>query len=365
MDSNNDTPLGFWGTESEEVISKQFPLHKACRDGDAVALSRLVAIATPDQMVAEDQFYGWTPIHWAAYFGKIDCLNGLLRTGVSVNIRTSRFKQTPAHISAFGGHPTALLELMKAGADFHARDYLGESPMHKAARVGNVECIKVLVTSGAHANICNDNGHTAGDLARMQNFIECARVLESAVANLTPIHAVNGFANGNSGAHVSNGNGHGPITNGGNGHVNGHQPMTNGWSGHVNGHHPITNGCSMRKRGYDDESIPSLKRARVADQNCTMQDHEMEADEDCPITPPETVTCFNDVCSPRAPSPGMELRYLEDASNDDLQAWGHLHGYGDTAEALPEICETRKPTLIDRNETFQKKLNGVRSRGWS
>jgi len=71
MDANNDTPLGFWGVESEEVISRQFPLHKACRDGDVTSLARLVACATPDVLVTEDQFYGWTPIHWAAYFGKV------------------------------------------------------------------------------------------------------------------------------------------------------------------------------------------------------------------------------------------------------------------------------------------------------
>uniref|UniRef100_H2YEJ7 Uncharacterized protein n=1 Tax=Ciona savignyi TaxID=51511 RepID=H2YEJ7_CIOSA len=138
------------GSESEAVIARQYPIHKACRDGDCVTLSRAVAVASPDQLVAEDQFYGWTPIHWASYFGKVECLNGLLRTGVNVNIRTSRFSQTPAHIAAFGGHPTCLLELLKSGADFHSKsDYLGETPMHKAARVGNCECIKTLLQNGA------------------------------------------------------------------------------------------------------------------------------------------------------------------------------------------------------------------------
>ena len=71
MDSQNDTPLGFWGSESDEVIARQFPLHRACRDGDVVALSRLVAEATREQMLCEDRFYGWTPLHWSAYFGKV------------------------------------------------------------------------------------------------------------------------------------------------------------------------------------------------------------------------------------------------------------------------------------------------------
>ncbi|CAK8697294.1 unnamed protein product [Clavelina lepadiformis] len=251
MDTNNDTPLGFWGTESEEVIARQYPIHKACRDGNAVALSRLVAVATPDQMVVEDQFYGWTPLHWAAYFGKIDCLNGLLMTGVNVNIRTSRFQQTPAHISAFGGHPNCLSELIKSGADIHARDYLGEIPLHKASRVGNIECIRTLIGNGTMANICNNNGYTAGDLSRKQNFKACVALLEQACSHLpSPCQSdqhTNGFhhmSNGSSGSHLANGNG------------NGH---TNGWAT-TNG----INGTSNRKRSYNDESIPLFKRPRVA-----------------------------------------------------------------------------------------------------
>lgn len=71
MDSQNDTPLGFWGSESDEIIARQFPLHRACRDGDVATLSRLVAEATREQMLCEDRFYGWTPLHWSAYFGKV------------------------------------------------------------------------------------------------------------------------------------------------------------------------------------------------------------------------------------------------------------------------------------------------------
>ncbi|XP_076806153.1 ankyrin repeat domain-containing protein 10-like isoform X2 [Clavelina lepadiformis] len=259
MDTNNDTPLGFWGTESEEVIARQYPIHKACRDGNAVALSRLVAVATPDQMVVEDQFYGWTPLHWAAYFGKIDCLNGLLMTGVNVNIRTSRFQQTPAHISAFGGHPNCLCELVKSGADIHARDYLGEIPLHKASRVGNIECIRTLIGNGTMANICNNNGYTAGDLSRKQNFKACVALLEQACSHLpSPCQSdqhTNGFhhmSNGSSGSHLANGNG------------NGH---TNGWAT-TNG----INGTSNRKRSYNDESIPLFKRPRVAEADDVMSE---------------------------------------------------------------------------------------------
>ncbi|CAK8697293.1 unnamed protein product [Clavelina lepadiformis] len=379
MDTNNDTPLGFWGTESEEVIARQYPIHKACRDGNAVALSRLVAVATPDQMVVEDQFYGWTPLHWAAYFGKIDCLNGLLMTGVNVNIRTSRFQQTPAHISAFGGHPNCLSELIKSGADIHARDYLGEIPLHKASRVGNIECIRTLIGNGTMANICNNNGYTAGDLSRKQNFKACVALLEQACSHLpSPCQSdqhTNGFhhmSNGSSGSHLANGNG------------NGH---TNGWAT-TNG----INGTSNRKRSYNDESIPLFKRPRVADEYQRISAYEAESKliektscvggikmtsgrsrinetvkedlMDCSSS--DNNFAFNgrahDVYV-RAPSPGMDMKlHLE----DDLQLWGHLHGYGDTAECIDEddFATNLKQKNFNGNDEFCQSLRGIHNMGW-
>ena len=71
MDGDIETPLGFWGNEAEEILAQHFPLHKACRDGDLMAFSCLVSNAKYEQLFVEDQFYSWTPIHWAAYFGKV------------------------------------------------------------------------------------------------------------------------------------------------------------------------------------------------------------------------------------------------------------------------------------------------------
>ena len=79
MDGYRESSLAeLAGNEAEEVFSRLFPIHKACRDGDVVYLSRLVAESAPDHLVIEDQFNGWTPMHWAAYFGKVSlCVNSL------------------------------------------------------------------------------------------------------------------------------------------------------------------------------------------------------------------------------------------------------------------------------------------------
>jgi len=78
MDGYGESSLGLEGNEAEEIFSRLFPIHKACREGDVIYLSRLVAESAPDHLLTEDHFNGWTPIHWAAYFGKVNLLLPIL-----------------------------------------------------------------------------------------------------------------------------------------------------------------------------------------------------------------------------------------------------------------------------------------------
>ncbi|XP_077392406.1 ankyrin repeat domain-containing protein 10b isoform X1 [Festucalex cinctus] len=223
------------GFSSEEVLNSRFPLHRACRDGDVGALcSLLQTTANPADLAVEDTFYGWTPIHWAAHFGKLECVMRLVQVGCGVNIVTSKFAQTPTHISAFGGHPQCLLWLLQAGADINRQDYVGETPIHKAARAGSLECINALLVQGAKADVRNASGLTAADLAHAQGFQECAELLSNAQnfqQNMAQFH--NGaFLNGTS---------------------------QNG--GHT---HPAIHGRSIsnRKRSFDEQEINPVKKAR-------------------------------------------------------------------------------------------------------
>ncbi|XP_048834432.1 ankyrin repeat domain-containing protein 10a isoform X1 [Brienomyrus brachyistius] len=200
------------GFSSEEVLNAHFPLHRACRDGDVGALcSLLQCTANQADLVAEDSFYGWTPIHWAAHFGKLECVMRLVQVGSGVNAVTTRFAQTPTHIAAFGGHPDCVLWLLQAGADINRQDYVGETPIHKAARAGSMECIKTLLMQGARAEknwnmtdckiqpasdcLRNASGLTAADLAQAQGFQECAQLLSNMQNHLNEF-CPNGAPNG-------------------------------------------------------------------------------------------------------------------------------------------------------------------------
>ncbi|XP_029980436.1 ankyrin repeat domain-containing protein 10b isoform X1 [Sphaeramia orbicularis] len=227
------------GFSSEEVLTARFPLHRACRDGDVGALcSLLQCTSNPADLNVEDTFYGWTPIHWAAHFGKLECVMRLVQVGCGVNAVTSRFAQTPTHIAAFGGHPECLLWLLQAGADINRQDYVGETPIHKAARAGSLGCINALLIQGAKADMRNASGLTAADLAHAQGFQECAEILSNAQnfqQNMAQSH--NGaFQNG-------------MAQNGGHNH-----PTIQGRS--------FLNGMPNRKRSFDGIEANPVKKAR-------------------------------------------------------------------------------------------------------
>ena len=74
MDNNNEHRQQ-WSKASEDILQTRYPLHKACREGDIENLALLlVSSAQQHSALVEDEFYGWTPAHWAAYFGKVGCM---------------------------------------------------------------------------------------------------------------------------------------------------------------------------------------------------------------------------------------------------------------------------------------------------
>ncbi|XP_035150057.1 ankyrin repeat domain-containing protein 10 isoform X4 [Callithrix jacchus] len=116
----------------------------------------------------------------------------LVRAGATLNVSTTRYAQTPAHIAAFGGHPQCLIWLIQAGANINKPDCEGETPIHKAARSGSLECVSALVANGAHIDLRNASGLTAADIAQTQGFQECAQFL----LNLQNCHLNHFYNNG-------------------------------------------------------------------------------------------------------------------------------------------------------------------------
>uniref|UniRef100_A0A8C8SGV0 Ankyrin repeat domain 37 n=1 Tax=Pelusios castaneus TaxID=367368 RepID=A0A8C8SGV0_9SAUR len=58
-------------------------------------------------------------------------------------------------------------------------DCHGETPIHKAAKVGSLECLALLVASDARIDLRNNDGQTAEDIAWAFGFLECVKYLRT------------------------------------------------------------------------------------------------------------------------------------------------------------------------------------------
>ncbi|XP_068446678.1 ankyrin repeat domain-containing protein 10-like [Clinocottus analis] len=307
----------------DELFSSRFPVHCACRDGDVGALVSLSRqLSDPAHLAEEDSKYGWSPLHWAAHYGQLDCVVLLVQMGCEVNTGTSRFNQTPTHTAAFGGHPQCVLWLTQAGAHANSQDFVGEAPLHKAARSGSLECIQVLLLAGAQAHLRNASGQTAADLAHAHGFLDCFSFISKTRKQLL-LHGTGTSA-------------------------------------------PCGQGPLSRKRLLSGEDPGHIKKARGGDNVQSGEEPEgmeasQEADSAAPIDPRDE--------SPRSPAPfslpanqqaarrssadmcgSLHLtgspsscvshrparRALTGADCRDFLHYGHYHGFGDTAEELSD-----------------------------
>lgn len=64
-------PSSDWFNGHPTHLETLFPVHYAASKGDISTLSSLLKRAEPADLNGEDDFFGWTPTHWAAYFGQV------------------------------------------------------------------------------------------------------------------------------------------------------------------------------------------------------------------------------------------------------------------------------------------------------
>ena len=70
---------------------------------------------------------GWTPLHWAAWYGTPETVAALIDAGADLEARDEN-GETPLHHAAGGGTPETVAALLDAGADPKARAKDGGIP---------------------------------------------------------------------------------------------------------------------------------------------------------------------------------------------------------------------------------------------
>ncbi|KRZ75844.1 Ankyrin repeat domain-containing protein 10 [Trichinella papuae] len=136
----------------------------------------LIYMSDIGQTTVSGPFYQWTAVHWAAFFGRINCLRELLVRHRNLTNRSAGLNRVhPLHCCALGvGCVDCLDTLIAAGAQPNVQDILGETVAHKAARLGRVDFISKLLAIGCDLSVVNWIGLAAAEVAQMQGHTDCA-----------------------------------------------------------------------------------------------------------------------------------------------------------------------------------------------
>jgi ankyrin repeat protein len=121
---------------------------------------------------------GWTPLHLAAHFGRVDAMRLLVEHGADVHaLSANAMANTPLHAAAAGGHAPAVAELLDRGADPNARQHGGYTALHSAAQSGRTDLARLLLDRGARVDLSSDDGKTPLALAEEKSRHDVAALL--------------------------------------------------------------------------------------------------------------------------------------------------------------------------------------------
>jgi ankyrin repeat protein len=121
------------------------PMMAAARDGDAVALERLMNEGVSVRSTAPD---GSTALHWAAHAGHTAIVTRLLAAGADAGAVTD-LGVTPLHVAAAAGQSAIVQQLLASGASAMVLTEGGIDPLMEAARVGDAAAVRALLEAGA------------------------------------------------------------------------------------------------------------------------------------------------------------------------------------------------------------------------
>ncbi|EAX91611.1 ankyrin repeat protein, putative [Trichomonas vaginalis G3] len=122
-------------------------------------------------------------------------LEYFISNGADINAK-DRIGLTPLHSAAKNNSKETAEILISNGADINAKDRIGLTPLHYAAKYNNKEIAEILISNGADINAKDEDGSTPLHYAAMNNSKETAEILISNGADinakdiigLTPLH---------------------------------------------------------------------------------------------------------------------------------------------------------------------------------
>ncbi|XP_008106363.1 ankyrin repeat domain-containing protein 42 isoform X2 [Anolis carolinensis] len=174
------------GTNLNEAdpIHKFSPLHWAALSGSLECLHWLLWHGADSNAVTGR---GWTAAHLAAIKGQDACMQALHLNGANLEIQDDR-GCTPAHLAATHGQSYTLQTILRSGVDANVSDKNEWKPVHNAAFHGRLGCLQLLVRWGGTLDDVESNGNLPVHLAAMEGHLHCFKYIVSKMPTL--VHAL-------------------------------------------------------------------------------------------------------------------------------------------------------------------------------
>ncbi|XP_027704148.1 ankyrin repeat domain-containing protein 42 isoform X4 [Vombatus ursinus] len=149
-------------------------IHDAVKAGDVKQLEEIVESGININEV--DVLHKFTPLHWAAHFGSLECLHWLLWHGADItNVTPGGW--TAAHIAAIRGQDACMQALIMNGADLSVQDDRGCTPSHLAATHGHSYTLQVMLRSGVDPNVSDKRDWKPVHYASFHGRLGCVQLL--------------------------------------------------------------------------------------------------------------------------------------------------------------------------------------------
>ncbi len=124
--------------------------------------------------------YGWTLMHWAAYYNDLPLLQRCVELGMDPNDHQTHDQSTPIMVAALKGSAAMMNFLLENGADPHREDIYNNTLLHYAASNPELACLERALSLGVTLTQENKQGQTALDKAiqscrqeNLKRLIQC------------------------------------------------------------------------------------------------------------------------------------------------------------------------------------------------
>jgi uncharacterized protein len=130
---------------------------------------------------------GFTALHFAAFFGKVEAARTLIAAGASVDVySTNAMRVQPLHSAAASRSHEVCRLLIASGADVNASQRDGFTPLHAAAQHGDLDLVELFLSAGSDPDAATDAGQTAADIATAAGHLDVARRITEVAADRRP-----------------------------------------------------------------------------------------------------------------------------------------------------------------------------------